>query len=107
MVAPYAILSTLTIWFAPTNTIAECIGVSPPKVKLPRLLVWPGVYLLELAGAIVRRDVPFSRRSLKFFTGNTAFSTQKSYTILGFQAQVEIAEGMKQTYQWINEAAQF
>jgi nucleoside-diphosphate-sugar epimerase len=81
--------------------IAECLGTSPPTLKLPKFLVWPGCYFFELASAILRCEVPCTRRSLKFFTGNTAFTTRKAQELLGFQAQIELAEGLKRTCEWM------
>jgi nucleoside-diphosphate-sugar epimerase len=81
-----------------TAEIANCMGVSPPRLKLPYLLVWPGCYLLEAAGAVLGREMPFTRRSLKFFTGNAAFDTTKARSMLGFQAQTELSEGLVRTY---------
>jgi nucleoside-diphosphate-sugar epimerase len=86
-----------------TDGIADCLGVPPPKLKLPQLLVWPGVYFLELVGALTGREVPFTRRSLKFFTGNTAFTTKKAYEVLGFRAQTELSAGLKQTRDWMRQ----
>jgi hypothetical protein len=81
-----------------TAEIANCIGVSPPRLKLPYVLVWPGCYLLEAAGNLLGREMPFTRRSLKFFTGNAAFTTVKAQEKLGFAAQTELSEGLARTY---------
>ncbi len=86
-----------------TSEIANCTGVPAPGLKLPKALVWPACYFLEAGFAALGREAPFSRRSLKFFTGNTAFVTKKACEQLGFQAQVELSEGLKQTYDWMKE----
>lgn len=85
------------------DEIARCTGASPPRLHLPKALVWPGCYLLEVAFAAVGKDAPFSRRSLKFFTGNTAFSTDKAAEMLGFRAQTDLADGLARTYTAIGE----
>jgi nucleoside-diphosphate-sugar epimerase len=84
--------------------IADCLNVSSPKIGLPTWLVWLGVYLLELVGAALERDVPFTRRSLKLFTSNTAFETAKARELLGFQAQIDLVEGLNRTNCWLKES---
>lgn len=88
------------------GTMANCLGVATPKLKLPKWIIWPGVFLIESAGQALKRDMPFTRRSLKFFTGNTAFNTAKAREQLGYEAQVELSEGLRRTYGWLKEARQ-
>jgi dihydroflavonol-4-reductase len=85
------------------TAIASCAGVPPPKVKLPQSIIWPAAYLLELAGKLLNRNMPLSRRSLKFFTGNGAFATDKARQILGFAAEIGLEAGVKRTYEWLQE----
>ena len=85
--------------------IARVAGVAPPKLRIPRALVWPGCYLLELTYSALGKEAPFTRRSLKFFTGNTAFSTTKAERLLGFRAEVDLAQGLEQTYRVISVQA--
>ncbi|MEX2030597.1 MAG: hypothetical protein WD906_06490 [Anaerolineales bacterium] len=49
----------------------------------------------------MRRQPPFNRRSLKFFTGNTAFHTGRARTALGFEASTELEEGLARTGAWL------
>lgn len=86
-----------------TNTIADVENVKRPKLKLPLPLVWPGVYLMEIAGSILGKDMPFTRRSLKFFTGNSVFSIEKARTQLGFDPTIHLEEGVEKTYTWIEQ----
>jgi nucleoside-diphosphate-sugar epimerase len=86
-----------------TSAIAACVGVPPPKLKLPTGVIWPAAYLLELAGKLLQRNMPVSRRSLKFFHSNSAFSTEKARQILGFAAETGLEAGVKQTYEWLKE----
>lgn len=88
------------------HAIADATGVQRPRLKLPRPLVWPAVLFLELAGAALGREMPFSRRSLKFFTGNTAFTIDKASQQLGFCPQIDLEEGIKITHEWMKETQQ-
>jgi nucleoside-diphosphate-sugar epimerase len=85
------------------NGIADCMGVSRPSLKLPYVLVWGGVTALEAAGRITGRNVPFSRRSMKFYTGNTAFSIKKAEHVLGFVPKINLAQGLQLTAEWLVE----
>jgi nucleoside-diphosphate-sugar epimerase len=80
------------------NEIAAIVGVSPPWLQLPKTLVWFGCYALELAAGIAGKEAPFTRRSMKFFTGNTAFSTRKAEQGLAFKPEVELPDGLSLTY---------
>ncbi len=86
------------------DSIAQTLAVSPPWLKVPEIFVWPAVFALETFGKLFRQDVPFTRRSLKFFSGNTAFRSQKAIDLLGYEAQVDLAEGLQNTYRWLSEA---
>lgn len=83
------------------NEIARVAGVSAPRLQLPKALVWSGCFLMEAAFGAIGKEAPFTRRSLKFFTGNTAFSTKKARDVLGFGADVALAEGLERTYAWL------
>ncbi|MCA9923432.1 MAG: hypothetical protein KC421_13725, partial [Anaerolineales bacterium] len=72
-----------------------------PRLKLPKALVWPAIYTLEAGFGVIGRKPPFTRRSMKFFTGNTAFKTDKAANILGYRATVDLAEGIRRTYDWM------
>jgi dihydroflavonol-4-reductase len=85
------------------NSIADCIGAGRPKLKLPKPLVWTGCLLLEAGFSVLNREAPFTRRSMKFYTGNTAFRTTKAKEILGYEAKTDLEAGLKCTYDWYLE----
>lgn len=82
--------------------IAQVAGVSAPKLQFPKAIVWPGCLLMEIVFGAIGKEAPFTRRSLKFFTGNTAFSTAKAQKLLDFRADVELAEGLRETYRTLD-----
>jgi nucleoside-diphosphate-sugar epimerase len=73
--------------------------VPEPRLWLPLPLVWAACVALELGFGLARRPAPFSRRSLKFYTGNTAFQTRRARAVLGFEPTVDLREGLQRTYQ--------
>jgi nucleoside-diphosphate-sugar epimerase len=85
------------------SEIAACLGVPEPRLWLPFPLVWAACVALELGFGLAGRAAPFSRRSLKFYTGNTAFHTRRARAVLGFEASVDFRPGIQRTYQGLAE----
>jgi len=85
------------------NGIADVLKVNRPSIKFPKAFVWVGVTGLEYIGKITGMKVPFTRRSLKFYTGNTAFSIQKAERLLNFSPQINLESGIRKTNLWIQE----
>jgi nucleoside-diphosphate-sugar epimerase len=85
------------------NAIAGALGVPRPWVKLPYILVWAGCVLLEIASKVTGREARFTRRSLKFYTGNTAFNIAKAQEVLGFEPRTGLVEGLQYTAAWLKE----
>jgi nucleoside-diphosphate-sugar epimerase len=83
------------------DEIAAVIGVKKPSLKLPKAPVWLGCILLEAGAKVFKYKPPFTRRSLKFYTGNTAFSIQKVKDMLGFDPEIDLKEGLQQTCDWM------
>jgi len=83
------------------DEIAATQGVAPPRLRLPKAPVWLGCLALETVFGLVKREAPFTRRSMKFFTGNTSFSTRKAAEQLGFEARTDLREGLRLTYEWL------
>ncbi|MFC1923549.1 NAD-dependent epimerase/dehydratase family protein [Chloroflexota bacterium] len=83
--------------------IAESVDVKPPSLRLPHALVWSGVTVLEAAARITGRKAAFSRRSMKFYTGNTAFSINKAEQVIGFVPKIGLKEGLDMTADWLME----
>jgi dihydroflavonol-4-reductase len=84
------------------HQIAARVGVPPPRLRLPYPAVWAACYLLELAYRPAKKQAPFSRRSLKFYTGNAAFDTRRAAEGLDFRPQVDLHHGVGLTYQAIS-----
>lgn len=83
------------------DEIARCESVKSPSLKLPHALVMSGCILLEGGAKIFKFKPPFTRRSMKFYTGNNAFTIEKAARDLGFRAKTELADGLGKTYQYL------
>lgn len=84
-------------------SIAVCLDVKQPSLRLPYWIVSAGVTMLEAGARIIGMKAPFTRRSLKFYTGNTAFSIDKAEQVLGFTPQVSLEAGLGLTRDWLVE----
>jgi nucleoside-diphosphate-sugar epimerase len=79
------------------ETCATAQGVRPPRVNLPVSVARGLAWSIELASGAVRREPPFSRRSLAFFLNDNAFDTSAASRDLGFDARVEFGDGVRRT----------
>ena len=80
-----------------TNTIAEELNVSLPKIKIPLFFANTAANSLELLAKIFRFEPVLTRSRVKFFTENRAFSNEKARSKLGYVPKVEFREGVKRT----------
>lgn len=85
------------------TTIANSLGVKPPALKLPEGFVKAGVVLIEDGSKLIGITPPYTRRSMKFYTGNTSFSIRKAEQILGFRPSVSLEDGVSFTRDWLLE----
>jgi nucleoside-diphosphate-sugar epimerase len=65
--------------------------------RLPLAVMWPVCYLVESLAKLLRREPPFSTRSLKFFTENSAFNIEKAKHQLGYAPEVDLLSGIEKT----------
>ncbi len=85
------------------TTIAEAVGVSPPRLRLPRFLALGIAAALEAAALVLPFRPPLSRSAVNFFTETRAFSTARAQTELDYQAQVSLSEGIRRTVDWYRD----
>lgn len=85
------------------TSIANSLSVRPPALRLPEWFVNAGVVLIENGAKLAGMKPPYTRRSMKFYTGNTAFSIRKAQQFLGFQPRVSLGEGLNLTRDWLFE----
>lgn len=79
------------------ETAARILEVRPARLRLPRLPVRVGLAAVEGAFALLGRTPPVSRRSLAFFENDNAFDGSRARDALGFEPQVALDEGLRQT----------
>jgi nucleoside-diphosphate-sugar epimerase len=79
------------------ETVAAVQGVRPPRVRVPRGIGWMAGMAAETVFRPLRREPPFSRRSLSFFFNDNAFSTAAAERDLGFRPRVGLEAGLRLT----------
>lgn len=82
------------------GTIAQHLGVRPPRMRLP---AWP----FQIAGSLCEAicvpfgiEPPIYRRRVDFFTKSRAFSIEKARRLLGYHPQVPLEAGLHRTLNW-------
>lgn len=86
-----------------TRLTAEACGVAPPRLRLPLALARPAALFMEKAFTLARREAPFNRGKLAFFTDSKAMSSQRARTELGFAPRVDFRTGVRQAITWYRE----
>jgi nucleoside-diphosphate-sugar epimerase len=79
--------------------LSEELGVRTPKLHFPIALGLLGGFGLEMAFKPLRKNPPFSRRSVDFFRKHNAYSIDKAKHMLGYQPKVDLRTGIQETVQ--------
>jgi nucleoside-diphosphate-sugar epimerase len=82
------------------RTIAEELGASRPKVRLPLLPFLFAATIMEATLRPLGIQPPLHRRRIDFFRKSFSFSSQKSRKILGFEPDYSFRQGAAQTIRW-------
>jgi nucleoside-diphosphate-sugar epimerase len=85
--------------------VAAVVGAPPPRLRLPVLPAKAAGLALEAAFAAIRRQPPFSRRSVDFFVKHNAYDTRRARDELGFQPAVGLDEGLERTWESLSSRA--
>jgi nucleoside-diphosphate-sugar epimerase len=86
------------------DRIAAITGAAPPR-SVPFGLLQAVAVAAEAVCLPLGKEPPISRRSLRFFTGNTAFSIERSRRLLGFEPRYDLTGGLTETYRLLGGSA--
>jgi nucleoside-diphosphate-sugar epimerase len=85
------------------SMIAEELGVSPPKSRIP---LTPVIWLSTLCEKVcvpLGIEPPIHKRRVSFFQNNRAFSIEKAKTMIDYQPQVSLRQGIRRTIRWYEQ----
>jgi nucleoside-diphosphate-sugar epimerase len=85
------------------ETIADVLGVRRPWLRLPKAAALAGAVGLEALAKITGMTPPLSRTGVAFFSENRRFSWERARRELGYQPQVDLAEGVEKTADWYRQ----
>ena len=97
-------LTQVELW----NAIAEAIGSSPPRMRLPYFALYCLAGIAEFGFALYKsRGQPLvTRLGIKLYGSNNAHSLAKARTQLGYEPAVSIRDGVKKTAEWYLRATE-
>jgi dihydroflavonol-4-reductase len=86
------------------DEIAGLVGARPPRA-LPLPLLAAAALAAEAVFRPLGKEPPISRRTLEFFTSNTAFRTERAVRLLGFVPRYDLAAGLAETWRVLRQGA--
>jgi oxidoreductase len=85
------------------DTIAEALGVAPPRLSLPRWSAMVGAAGLELASRLTGVVPPLSRAGVAFFSEDRVFSCDKARRELEWAPRHDFHDGARRTVAWYRQ----
>jgi nucleoside-diphosphate-sugar epimerase len=82
------------------RTIAEVLRVRARIIHLPVALGLTAGYFCQAVFKPMKRQPPFSRRSIDFFLKDNAYDIAKARHDLNFQPQIDLRTGLQKTVEW-------
>jgi nucleoside-diphosphate-sugar epimerase len=86
-----------------TKTMAEELGVSLSKMKIPLIFAYMVANFSEVGAKTFGFSPMLTKSRVKFFSENRAFSYKKAQSELGYLPKVDFREGVRRTVQWYRE----
>lgn len=86
------------------SRVARTVGVRLRRGKIPLAPMQAAATACETLCRPLGIEPPLHRRRLDFFSKNRAFSTRKAEAMLGYAPRIDLAEGLRRTAAWYQEA---
>lgn len=84
------------------DAIARTVKVAPPSIRVPFPVMRALCSAVEMAFSVLKKEPPFSSRSLKFFSESSMFDITRAKTTLGFNPKTDLATGLAKTCAWFS-----
>jgi nucleoside-diphosphate-sugar epimerase len=85
------------------DLIAREAGVGPPWIRVPATPVLAASFVCEKMLRPLGIEPPLYPRRLDFFLKDRAFRIDKAKRVLGWQPQVDLEAGIRQTLAWYRQ----
>jgi nucleoside-diphosphate-sugar epimerase len=82
------------------HRVAAAVGGRPPRVHWPVWPFWLAGALCEAVSVPLGVEPPLYRRRVDFYRKSRAFDTTRARTVLGYNPQVSLQEGLRRTAEW-------
>ena len=79
--------------------IVSTLQMDYKPTRVPLIIMSPICAITEGLCRLIKKEPPFSTRSLKFFTESSSFDTRKVVSELEFDAAVSLTDGLRRTYE--------
>ena len=83
--------------------IADALGVSRPKIKLPITVAQAMASVCEMSATILKFNPPLTHSRVLALSRNWGYSISKARTELGYAPQVGLSEGLSKTVIWYED----
>jgi dihydroflavonol-4-reductase len=85
------------------STIARLMGVSPPRVRLPRWPIYPVAFAAQAIALVTKREPFLTLDGLRMSKHRMFFTSAKAERELGYKAR-PAAEGLRDAIDWFRQA---
>jgi len=82
------------------ETIAGALGVSLPRLRVPRALAGGAAWVSEFLSNLRGKELFLSKSKIEFLTTDHGSDISKAVAQLGYSPKVEFEEGMRRTIDW-------
>lgn len=86
-----------------TGTIADVLGVKPPRIRIPYWMLWWASCVCEDICKFFKLNPPLFRRRAHFFIKDRAFDISRIQNDLHYVPQIPLLDGIKRTAEWYRE----
>lgn len=83
--------------------IAEALAVAPPRLRIPYTPVYLASVVCDRTFRAVGLSPPLYPRRVEFFSKDRAFDITRARTVLGYEPQVDLEEGLRRTGEWYRQ----
>jgi nucleoside-diphosphate-sugar epimerase len=90
-------------WGEVREAVAQALGHGLVRVNVPRALVGPVGAAVEGAGRALGRYPPLNREKAREAQASWVVSSEKARRAFGYQPEVELEEGMRETVAWYRQ----